>query len=141
MVLPISVTAIGISFMLKPRRDDRPYKFFLYVQFFVFAYLGELLALVGLEPKTSAIVDASLKGLLLYPALLAFGIKSRSHIAKLTDKDLSHFLIKDVVMGGVVVGCGQLAFLAFAGIQCNNSNEDWKQCNRTLTSQTGETKP
>ncbi|GMI18140.1 hypothetical protein TrLO_g4609 [Triparma laevis f. longispina] len=75
---------------------------------------------------------------LLWFAILKFAMNSRSHIAELQDKDLSHFLTNDVIMGGVIIGLGQLAFLNFASIQCDNSNsDDWRQCNRTLISQTG----
>ena len=71
--------------------------------------------------------------------------RRRSRIAKLTDKDLSRFLTNDVVMGGVIIGLGQLTFLMFASIQCDNGNfidevDDWRQCNRTLYSSAGETK-
>ncbi|GMH69503.1 hypothetical protein TrLO_g5565 [Triparma laevis f. longispina] len=60
----------------------------------------------------------------------------QSHVAELTDEDLSYFLTNDVVIG-VIVGLGQLAFLMFASIQCNNANDDWRQRNRTLINQAG----
>ena len=40
-------------------------------------------------------------------------------------------------MGGAIVGLGQLVFLMFASIQCDGKVEDWIECNRTLSSQTG----
>ncbi|GMH93315.1 hypothetical protein TL16_g12594 [Triparma laevis f. inornata] len=61
----------------------------------------------------------------------------RSYVAKLSDEDLSKFLTEDVVMGSVLVGLGQLAFLMFASIQCHGNADDWRQCNRTLLSQAG----
>lgn len=132
---------MGISFVLKPRREDRTYNIFLYAQWFVFAYLGSFFGLVGEEFETGAIIRVSLEYSLLYLALFIFGMKLRSHIAKLTDKDLSHFLTGDVVMGGVIIGIGQLAVLIFKSIQCNNISNDLIQCRRTHFNQTGGTKP
>lgn len=77
VTLPISVTAMSTSFVLKPRREDLPYKIFLYVQFFVFAYLAEFFGLVGREFETSAVVEASLECLIIFPALFMFGVKLR----------------------------------------------------------------
>lgn len=110
------MTAISISFALKPRREDDPYKIFLYGQFFEFAFVTEFLYAVDFEFEASVTVRICVRSLI-WCALLAFGTISRSHVAKLTDKDLSSFLINDVVMGGVIIGIGQLAFLIFASIQ------------------------
>ncbi|GMH79050.1 hypothetical protein TrLO_g7737 [Triparma laevis f. longispina] len=142
IMLPISVSAMGISFALKPRREDRPYKVFLYAQYFILTYFAEFLGLFWTPPNTSIIVEKSIECLVVYPALFMLGMKSRSRIAKLTDKDLSRFLTNDVVMGGVIIGLGQLTFLMFASIQCDNGNfidgvDDWRQCNRTLYSSAG----
>ncbi|GMH59134.1 hypothetical protein TrLO_g15018 [Triparma laevis f. longispina] len=90
ILLPLAMTAMTISFALKPRREDFKYKIIL-------------------------------------------------HIAKLPDKEISYFLTNDVIMGGMMIGLGQLAFLMFASIQCEKRNEQgaWRQCNRTLISQAG----
>ncbi|GMH69308.1 hypothetical protein TL16_g05125 [Triparma laevis f. inornata] len=82
---------------------------------------------------------------LFWLALLKFAMNSRSHIAELPDKDLSHFLTNDVIMGALIIGLGRLAFLLFASIQYDGkpkvdkdgNNGDWRLCNRTLISQTG----
>ncbi|GMH77073.1 hypothetical protein TrLO_g9487, partial [Triparma laevis f. longispina] len=136
-ILPIFVTTMAISFMLKPRREDRKYKTLLYIQYFVLSYVSEFLSLIGKGFKKGTVGIFFLKGLVLYPALLILGMKLRSHIAKLTNRDLSYFLTNDVVMGGAFIGLGQLAFLMFASIRCENANDDWKECRRILTSQVG----
>lgn len=141
IVLPISCMAMGISFFLKPKREDRPYKNFLYAQYIVMFFVSEFLAIVGYDFEASEIVRACLKSSL-YLALLKLLMSSRSAAAKLSDKELSNFLTNNVVMGGVVIGLGQVAFLMFASIQCENSHpEDYSKCHRTLLSQAGETKP
>ncbi|GMI18357.1 hypothetical protein TrLO_g7900 [Triparma laevis f. longispina] len=38
VTLPISITAMAISFSLKPRREDRPYKTLLYAQYFLYVF-------------------------------------------------------------------------------------------------------
>ena len=46
-----------------------------------------------------------------------------------------------VIKGGLIVGLGQLIFLAFSSIQCVNEanveGRDWRECKRSLYSQTG----
>ena len=46
-----------------------------------------------------------------------------------------------VVKGGLIVGLGQLIFLAFSSVQCLNEASveglDWTECKRSLYSQTG----
>lgn len=74
---------------------------------------------------------------LFWLALLKFGKKLRSRIARLPDEDLSNFLTNDVFFGGMIIGLGQLTFLMFASIQCNGNADDWSKCNRTLYSQAG----
>ncbi|GMI16338.1 hypothetical protein TrLO_g11854 [Triparma laevis f. longispina] len=66
-----------------------------------------------------------------------FGMKLRSRIAKLTNKDLSHFLTTDVVMIGVIIGLGLLTFVIFASVRCDDREDNWRECNRTLVSQAG----
>ena len=65
----------------------------------------------------------------------------RSRVAKLSDADLSRFLSLSVVKGGLIVGLGQLIFLAFSSVQCLNEasaeGHDWTECKRSLYSQTG----
>ena len=78
---------------------------------------------------------------LLYMITLLFALQIRSRIAKLSDADLSKFLSMSIIKGGLVVGLGQLVFLAFSSIQCLNEatveGHDWRECKRSLYSQTG----
>ncbi|GMH98819.1 hypothetical protein TrST_g13130 [Triparma strigata] len=136
IIIPMSFTAMGISFALKPRREDRTYKIFLVLQFVLFSFVMEFLAAYGADFATSEILKLILRSLF-WLALLKLGMKSRSHIAKLSDEDLSKFLTNDVIFGGMLVGLGQLTFLMFASIQCDGNTDDWEQCRRTLYSQAG----
>ncbi|GMI09881.1 hypothetical protein TrVE_jg13446 [Triparma verrucosa] len=135
-ILPMSASAMAISFALKPRREDRAYKAFLVIQYVLFTFVSEILAVVGQDFAKSQIIQSSVL-CTLYLALLKFGLKCRPHVAQLSDEDLSKFLANDVIFGGMIIGLGQLAFLMFASIQCDGNADDWRQCNRTLFSQTG----
>ncbi|GMI17772.1 hypothetical protein TrLO_g3271 [Triparma laevis f. longispina] len=139
IIIPISVTAMSISFVLKPRRNDGRYNFFLYFQYFIFAYISTFLSLVGRKFTPEAIISTILYCILWY-LIFIFAYKSREYVASHdSDKELSYFLTNDVMVGGVIIGLGQLAFLAFPSIQCGkrNADGDWRQCNRTLYSQAG----
>ena len=127
IIAPMAVTAVGISFALKPRREDWAYKVFLVLQYVLFTFVSEILAVVGYDFSTSQIIESSVKSLV-WLAFLKFGLKSRSHIAKLSDADLSKFLTNDVIKGGMLVGLAQLTFLMFASIQCDGNVEKDKDC-------------
>ncbi|GMI46432.1 hypothetical protein TrCOL_g1227 [Triparma columacea] len=144
ITIPISVTAMGISFCLKPRREDLPYKVFIYIQFIVYAVMSQLFSINfgpwkqdGAVTTRKEFVASCLQLCLLWPLLFALGMKVRSRIAKLPDEDLSKFLTNDVIMIGMFVGLGQITFLMLGAIQCNGNADDWRDCNRTLISQTG----
>ncbi|GMH90124.1 hypothetical protein TrVE_jg3457 [Triparma verrucosa] len=132
----MAVTAMAISFALKPRREDRAHTIFLVLQFVVFSFVTEFLNVVGEDFATSQIIMSSFRSLC-WLALLKLGLKFRTNVAKLSDEDLSKFLTNDVILGGMFVGLGQLAFLMFASIQCDGNVDDWRECNRTLLSQGG----
>ena len=136
IVWPMATSSMGISFALKPRRKDWTYKVFLVLQYVQFTFVSDFLITVGGDFATRQIIKSSVRSVF-WLALLKFGMVIRSHIAKLSDEDLSKFLTEDVIMGGVLVGLGQLAFLMFASIQCDGKEEDWRQCRRTLYSQVG----
>eukprot|EP00519_Triparma_laevis_P003774 CAMPEP_0182497326 /NCGR_PEP_ID=MMETSP1321-20130603/5827_1 /TAXON_ID=91990 /ORGANISM="Bolidomonas sp., Strain RCC1657" /LENGTH=114 /DNA_ID=CAMNT_0024701169 /DNA_START=185 /DNA_END=526 /DNA_ORIENTATION=+ len=112
------MTAMAISFVLKPRRQDRAYNSFLVLQYVLLSFVSEFLAIVGADFATGQIIRATLRSPL-WLALLKLGVKFRSHAANLSDDDLSKFLTNDVIFGGVLVGLGQLAFLMFGSIQCD----------------------
>ncbi|GMH78321.1 hypothetical protein TL16_g07754 [Triparma laevis f. inornata] len=126
---------MAISFCLKPRREDRLYKTLLYTQFVTYTLVSEFLYVVG--NSFDRVIARAIASGAFYLLLLKFGIKSRSHFAKLPDKELSHFLTNDVIMGGVIIGLGQLAFLMFGSIQCDGNASSYTECNRTLISQAG----
>ncbi|GMH95309.1 hypothetical protein TL16_g13124 [Triparma laevis f. inornata] len=135
--VPITVTAMSISFTLKPRREDRLYKIFLYVQYFAYTFVSTFLGVVGNNFEARTTAEACVRSLF-WLALLKLGMVFRSSIANLPVKELSNFLINDVVMGGMIIGLGQLALLTFASIQCDGeAGGDWRECNRTLVSQVG----
>ena len=68
-------------------------------------------------------------------------LRVRSRIARLSDADFSKFLSLSIIIGGLIVGLGQLVFLAFSSIQCVNEATveglDWRECKRSLISQAG----
>ena len=72
---------------------------------------------------------------------MVFALRIRSTIARLPDSDLSRFLSMSVIKGGLIVGLGQLIFLAFSSVQCLNEatieGHDWRECKRSLYSQAG----
>ncbi|GMH80284.1 hypothetical protein TL16_g08484 [Triparma laevis f. inornata] len=136
IILPSSVTAMAISFVLKPRRQDQAYKVFLVLQYVLFTLVTEILSLVGDDFAESVLIKASLRSVL-WLAFLKFGMKCRARIATLSDEDLSKFLTNYVIMKSMLVGLGQLAFLMFASIQCDGNADDWTRCRRTLYSQVG----
>ncbi|GMH62352.1 hypothetical protein TrST_g13759 [Triparma strigata] len=136
IILPLSTTAMAISFVLKPRRKDWAYKVSLVLQYVMFAFVSEYFYLVGHDFAKSTSILASVRSLV-WLALLKFGLMCRNHIATLSDEDLSNFLANDVVFGGMIIGSGQCAFLMFASIQCDGNTDNWRQCKRTLYSQLG----
>lgn len=124
--VPITVTAMSISFTLKPRREDRLYKIFLY--YFAYTFVSTFLGVVGNNFEARTTAEACVRSLF-WLALLKLGMVFRSSIANLPVKELSNFLINDVVMGGMIIGLGQLALLAFASIQCDGeAGGDWREC-------------
>ena len=60
IILPISTTAMAISFALKPRRQDQAYKVFLVLQYVLFTLVTEILSLVGDDFAESVLIKASL---------------------------------------------------------------------------------
>ncbi|GMI05766.1 hypothetical protein TrVE_jg12803 [Triparma verrucosa] len=135
IILPMSTTAMAISFALKPRRNGWKYKTLLLLQYALFTFVPEFLAIVGDDFATRQVIMSSGRSLF-YLAFLKVGMMSRSHMANLSDEDLSKFLTNDVIMGGVLMGLGQLAFLMFGSVQCDGNAGNWRKCNRTLVSQT-----
>ena len=88
----------------------------------------------------SGILESSAR-CLIYGLTLLVALRARSRVAKLSDSDLSRFLSMSVIKGGLIVGLGQLIFLAFSSIQCLNEasveGHDWTECKRSLYSQAG----
>jgi len=143
IILPVCFAAMGISFALKPRREDRLYKIGLYLQFFLFAFVSTFFTFVGKDESLQ--IWQVVLYVLLWMILFIIAMRCRSVIARLSDEVLSNFLTKDVIMRGMLVGLGQLLFLMFGSIQCSKSpkppaNQDCEGldcCNRTLYSQFG----
>ena len=96
--------------------------------------------MIGATWKNSEILKTSLD-CLGYGLLLFVALRTRSRVARLSDSDLSKFLSMSVIKGGLIVGLGQLLFLAFSSVQCLNEATieglGWTECKRSLFSQTG----
>ncbi|GMH47155.1 hypothetical protein TrVE_jg3053 [Triparma verrucosa] len=136
ITLPIAISAMSISFVLKPKREDRAYKVALLFQYVLFSFVSEFLSVVGHDFAKIRIIMSCVKALF-WLISLKIGMKVRSHVASLSDEDLSNFLMNDVIFGGMLVGLAQLAFIMFGSIQCDGNADDWRQCSRTLYSQAG----
>ena len=119
ILLPICITAMVISFGLKPRRENLIYKTFIYAQYVLLAFVSEILYMVGYNWQEDAILNA-LGRCLFSIFLFFFALRVRARVAKLSDEDLSCFLSQSVVRGGLVIGLAQLAFLAFSSLQCES---------------------
>ena len=78
-----------------------------YLQFIVFSFGTQFLSLLGQNFEESATITSCVQCVFWY-ILLAFGMRSRSHVARLPDEDLSKYLTKDVIMGRMFVGLGQV---------------------------------
>ena len=137
---PTCVTAMAISFLLKPRRTDLKYQVFLLFQYCLLTFGSELLIMIGFEFERGESIQGILT-IFFFFFVLIVSWRIRSRVAKLSDADLSEFLSMSVVKVGLVVGLGQLAFLAFSSIQCESEAKleyrDWSDCNRSLYSQAG----
>ena len=107
---------------------------------FLFTFGSEILTMVGDSSKRGQLALGSIR-CVIWVVLFLFFLRVRSRIAKLSDADLSVFLSMSTVKGGLIVGLGQLAFIAFSSIQCASEaklqGNDWKECKRSLLSQTG----
>ena len=108
---------------------------FLCLQFGLFAIGSEIFIMAGNKWERGNVVNHSLCCLLWIATFTAL-MRIRSGIANLSDTDLSGFLSNSVVKVGVFVGLGQLAFLAFASIQCLSEatveGKLFSVCKRTL---------
>ena len=126
---------MAISFLLKPRRDDFAYRAFLQFQYCLLTFVSELLIMIGFKFERSETIQASLTMVLFFFVLLV-SWRIRSMVGELSDADLSEFLSMSVIKVGLVVGLGQLAFLAFSSIQCESEarleGKGWEDCNRSL---------
>ncbi|GMI13078.1 hypothetical protein TrLO_g1890 [Triparma laevis f. longispina] len=134
-ILPITFTTMFISFSLKPRRTDLRYKLFLGMQYFICAFSPEVVPLIiGYEKSVLKMVAKCVVWVLLF----FLGWRIRRYIASLRDEDLSVFLTEYFFKGVLIIGLSQLTFLIFTSIQCERSvGGEWRQCKRTLVSQTG----
>ncbi|GMH85340.1 hypothetical protein TrST_g846 [Triparma strigata] len=145
--LPTCCAAMAISFFLKPRRTDLGYRAFLFAQYFILTACQHVAYMIG---SGWGLRRAILRTPIWVGevALLVLALRVRLEVAKLSDTDLSSFLSLTVLKGGVLVGLGQLVFLAFSAIQCLSEAkveasadldpdvELWHLCRRTLWSQT-----
>ena len=117
VIKPFCYTTMAISLLLKPRRNNFAYKAFLYSQYVLFTIGSELLTIAGHKWKQDGIIIGALWAIF-WLCLLLFAMRVRARVARLSDQALSKFLSKSLVRGGLIVGLGQLAFLALSSLQC-----------------------
>ena len=135
---PIGALSLGLSFALKPRRNDPGHTMWLNTQFFMFTFLTEMLTCIGtsFEYWWKSAVRIPIYFFLLWLAWLF-----RSKITTLPDTELSKFLVTTVLKEAFIIGGAQLTFLMFDPIRCDglwfNDSDDWSVCKRSLFSQLG----
>ncbi|GMH75834.1 hypothetical protein TrLO_g15657 [Triparma laevis f. longispina] len=146
IMAPLCLTAMNISFVLKPRRRDLKYRVFLISQYVIFTFFGPILSVISNSYSADSLMWS---GVFLVPApiMLYVGLWFRNLVAELSDEDLDRFITQDVVRGGVFVGLGQLVFLIFSCLQCYSDHFSTGRaeveynvtvsCERTLLSQVG----
>lgn len=129
---PLSFGAMGISFLLKPRREDKKYKVFLSTQYVIYGFAIPIIRWNFLDDKSLAGICLRI---VIWVVLLMFGLRVRSEVASLPDERLSTFLTQDLFKEGLLVGVAQLAFLSFSSVQCEATTMagNWKPmlCNST----------
>ena len=108
--LPVCVTAMVISFLLKQSRTDLAYKIFLYSQYFLFSIVSEILTMAGSNWERVYILVGSVRSLT-WLGVLPFAMRVRARGAMLSDEDLSDFLSMFIIRGGLIVSLGQMTFL------------------------------
>lgn len=131
----MTLGSMSIFFALKPRCKDYKYLGGLYLQYFL------LSGSICYPSLTSSRYIEIIIIMITLLTLLIFATKVRSAISNLPDPELHIFLTQVVLKEGILIGLSQLSFLIFSSIQCINKLEKevlyWRQCNRTLYSQTG----
>ena len=112
-IMPIAIGAMAVSFLLKPRRNDRQYKTFLYFQ-----YLAIVLSLFTcVLQQTNSFIGPILLSLLAI-CLLLFAEKVRNNMAQKSDVELSEHLIEVVLKGTVFIGLGQVSNIHPCLLKC-----------------------
>ncbi|GMH83670.1 hypothetical protein TrST_g11658 [Triparma strigata] len=138
VIQPLTIAAMAISFVLKPCQKSWLYKSVLFIQYILYSFCGPA-AQVYLEQEWT-VLGFSVRAVVNL-LILVFALIIRSKIAMLEKQRLTAFLTLKVLKNGIFSGLGQLVFLMFAAIQCENGSKDvvdgWKGCNRTLYAQTG----
>ena len=163
-ILPTTLGAMVLSFVLKPKREDWRYKLMLYLQYSLFGLVGSCIALFR---GTKSVTYLGFR-FMVWVALFYLSFRVRRRIARLSDKDLNDLLTHVVLKGGgerrlkmqeggdnfslssllaytlvaVLITMAQLAFLVFSSVQCESeinyaAGGTFKNCNRTLYAQTG----
>ena len=107
LFLPTCTTATAISFYLKPRRTDMMYKVFLYSQYFIITFVGELCVMWGFNWDLS-VVWKRIPICIIWVLLFLLTLELRAKTARLPDSELSEFLTISVLKGGILVGLGQV---------------------------------
>ena len=158
VALPLALLALGLSILLQPRNQKKPYKIFLSGLFLTIGVVPQFCLALGvvkydIEDKVTHLGVSGVR-LFFWSLIYITATKVRSKIARLQDDDLSSFLSRNLFLEGFVAGVGQLGFLMFDVLRCLNelgtdwrfgtttgSNglivEKWTLCRRTMCSQPG----
>ena len=98
-ILPVVFSMYALSFFAQPRRIDWKTKLFLRFHFLSFGIFNDGLALLE-HSDDKGLILAHVAIILLLVTLFHFMHKLRASTARLSDKDLSKFLIEALFKGG-----------------------------------------
>ncbi|GMH91759.1 hypothetical protein TL16_g12148, partial [Triparma laevis f. inornata] len=140
---PLTFWALLISFMLQPSNESKWHKAMLYVQYAVYSF-SFTVSYFNFFGRSVVILIVTIVLLIL---LFFATLKVRNIVASRDPEMISGFLVKSVIYKGLLLGTIKLTFLVFTSIKCetelweeeekSNLEHPWRDCNRTLYSQTG----
>lgn len=120
----ISAPLVAISFilamMMKPRRNSKLYRFFIFTHMSLFAVLGELTIAIGMfrrDNGTSFGVAAIMRIVIFWLPIFYILMQVRRRIAALPDNELSDFLCQTIIARGTA-SIAPIIFFSFETVTC-----------------------
>jgi len=121
MLLPIAGGCMVISGYLRPK-DEGLGKKILHAQFFLFGVLAAVLSCIAyLRQGQTLLALATLGRIPIWLVFYWLGLKLRRKAAQLQPSELSDFLCRKVLLGGIS-GMAPMVFFGFEALSCITSN-------------------